>query len=68
MVSLAVGGLFGDAFIHLLPQSFEKFHAKVEASLGSWLEYSYSSSLEVSSLETSACSWNPIIPYILWGI
>ena len=33
MVSLAVGGLFGDAFIHLLPQSFEKFHAKVEASL-----------------------------------
>ena len=24
MVSLAVGGLFGDAFIHLLPESFEK--------------------------------------------
>jgi zinc and cadmium transporter len=33
MVSLAVGSLFGDAFIHLLPESFEKFDAKVEASL-----------------------------------
>jgi zinc and cadmium transporter len=33
MVSLAVGSLFGDAFIHLLPESFEKFGAKVEASL-----------------------------------
>jgi len=33
MVSLAVGSLFGDAFIHLLPESFEKFEAKVEASL-----------------------------------
>jgi zinc and cadmium transporter len=33
MVSLAVGSLFGDAFIHLLPDSFEKFEAKIEASL-----------------------------------
>jgi zinc and cadmium transporter len=33
LVSLAVGSLFGDAFIHLLPESFEKFEAKVEASL-----------------------------------
>jgi zinc and cadmium transporter len=33
MVSLAVGSLFGDAFIHLLPEAFEKFEAKVEATL-----------------------------------
>ena len=33
MVSLAVGSLFGDAFIHLLPEYLEKFEAKVEASL-----------------------------------
>jgi len=33
MVSLAVGGLFGDAFIHLLPDSFEKLDSKTEASL-----------------------------------
>jgi zinc and cadmium transporter len=33
MVSLAVGGLFGDAFIHLLPESFEKLETKLEASL-----------------------------------
>jgi zinc and cadmium transporter len=33
MVSLAVGSLFGDAFIHLLPESFEKFETKVQASL-----------------------------------
>jgi zinc and cadmium transporter len=33
MVSLAVGSLFGDAFIHLLPESFDKFAPKMEASL-----------------------------------
>ncbi|TMA84163.1 MAG: ZIP family metal transporter, partial [Deltaproteobacteria bacterium] len=33
MVSLAVGGLFGDAFIHLLPESFEKLETQLEASL-----------------------------------
>jgi zinc and cadmium transporter len=33
MVSVAVGGLFGDAFIHLLPESFEKSASKLEASL-----------------------------------
>ena len=33
LVSLAVGSLFGDVFIHLLPQSFEKLDARVEASL-----------------------------------
>ena len=31
MVSLAVGGLFGDAFIHLLPEFFEQFQNKLEA-------------------------------------
>ena len=33
MVSVAVGSLFGDAFIHLLPQTFKKFDGEVEASL-----------------------------------
>ncbi len=33
MVSLAVGGLFGDAFIHLLPESFERLDDKTEASM-----------------------------------
>jgi zinc and cadmium transporter len=33
LVSLAVGSLFGDAFIHLLPESFKKFEVKVEASM-----------------------------------
>ncbi len=33
LVSLAAGGLFGDAFIHLLPESFEKSGATLETSL-----------------------------------
>ena len=33
MVSLAVGGLFGDAFIHLLPESFERLDSKSQASV-----------------------------------
>jgi len=33
MVSLAVGGLFGDAFIHLLPESFERLASKLQASV-----------------------------------
>lgn len=33
MVSLAVGSLFGDAFIHLLPESFEKSGDSLETSL-----------------------------------
>ena len=33
LVSFAVGGLFGDAFIHLLPQSFEKLGANLTTSL-----------------------------------
>ncbi|MGN6734917.1 MAG: ZIP family metal transporter, partial [Candidatus Binatia bacterium] len=33
MVSLAVGGLFGDAFIHLLPESFERLGSKQQASI-----------------------------------
>ena len=33
MVSFAVGALFGDAFIHLLPQSFEALGANLKTSL-----------------------------------
>jgi zinc and cadmium transporter len=33
MVSLAVGAMFGDAFIHLLPESFENPRSKVQTSL-----------------------------------
>ena len=33
LVSFAVGGLFGDAFIHLLPQSFEMLGAILSTSL-----------------------------------
>ncbi|MEI8349579.1 MAG: ZIP family metal transporter [Candidatus Omnitrophota bacterium] len=32
LVSFSVGGLFGDAFIHLLPETFEKIGAKLVAS------------------------------------
>ncbi len=34
MVSFAVGGLFGDTFIHLLPESFEKLGINIYTSLG----------------------------------
>jgi len=33
MVSLAVGGLFGDAFIHLLPEFFERIGSTLQASV-----------------------------------
>lgn len=33
LVSLAVGSLFGDVFIHLLPEAFEKLNTRMEASL-----------------------------------
>jgi len=33
MVSFAVGGLFGDALIHLLPEAFEELGANVKTSL-----------------------------------
>jgi zinc and cadmium transporter len=33
LVSLAVGSLFGDAFIHLLPESFEKSGTRVEVAV-----------------------------------
>ncbi len=33
MVSIAVGSLFGDAFVHLLPQTFKEFDNQVYGSL-----------------------------------
>jgi len=33
MVSFAIGGLFGDAFIHLIPTAFERFERNVSASM-----------------------------------
>lgn len=33
LISFAVGGLFGDAFIHLIPESFEKLENGLTASL-----------------------------------
>jgi zinc and cadmium transporter len=33
LISFSVGGLFGDAFIHLLPESFEKLGANLTTSL-----------------------------------
>ena len=33
LVSLAVGGLFGDAFIHLLPESFQELGSNLSVSL-----------------------------------
>jgi zinc and cadmium transporter len=33
LVSFAVGGLFGDAFIHLLPEAFEKISSRLATSL-----------------------------------
>jgi zinc and cadmium transporter len=33
LVSFAIGGLFGDAFIHLLPESFEEIESKLAVAL-----------------------------------
>ena len=33
LVSFAIGGLFGDAFIHLLPESFEEIESKLIVAL-----------------------------------
>ena len=53
MVSLAVGGLFGDAFIHLLPESFERLGNKLQASVfGFGRHLCVLRSGEISSLET----------------
>jgi len=54
MVSLAVGGLFGDAFIHLLPESFERLGSNLQASLYVLAGIFAFFVLEVSPLETRA--------------
>ena len=52
MVSLAVGGLFGDAFIHLLPESFERFASNCKPRSGSGRYFCLLCSGEISSLAT----------------
>ena len=66
MVSLAVGGLFGDAFIHLLPESFERIGSKLQASvfvLAGIFAFLFWRSFCSGDINTC---WNPITLYILW--
>ena len=50
LISFSAGALFGDAFIHLLPEIVEKNESILNSSLFILLEYSYFCIGEIGSL------------------